>query len=82
MYGGRIQLNIDDNARSTKMSEAKLIHTDQFVNNKHAFIPQKMQTSKRTKSIKTKLKLRKNKVEQDEMTKALKNGTMSHKDLA
>ena len=40
-----------------------------------------MKLSKNLKSIKSKLKLRK-KVEPDEMTKALKTGKMSHKDLA
>lgn len=40
-----------------------------------------MRIGKNLKSIKSKLKL-KRKVENDEMTKALNNGTMSHKDLA
>ena len=50
------------------MTETKLIHTDQFVTkHKAAFIPQKMRLGKSIKSIRSKIKLRKNKVEPDEM---------------
>ena len=39
VYGGRIQLNLDEYQKQEKLAENKLINTDEFVNNKSAFIP-------------------------------------------
>jgi len=90
VYGDRIQLSIEGSGgagyRPSK-KKLKLINTEDFVQNKRAFIPQKMIMTKLGRNMsKTKLKSPPKpsslqETDEDRLKEAIRRGQISHRDL-